>query len=294
MSDFHMGYKGFDAIAALNFLKTHQPQKLYLLGDIIDGWKLEARWYWCQAYSDLIDYIFEMIDRGVKVYYCPGNHDEKMRDLIILPARIYFSHKFGFHIDEGFVYETKQGKRLRLIHGDQFDGRIRRRFSLPLDRLYDLIIDKGLIKPKIQKTIKDGQKKRWSLREAISQNGTHYLNKRTIKAAYKSIEKDYDGIIYGHSHVPNLEFKTDDKLIGNSGAWTLRSAINKNHHAIIETLDGELQLLQWPVTKKAEKDILSPVQTIRNITAQNPNTKKIAKLIYQLWCGGINFPFNRK
>ena len=121
MSDFHIGYKGFDAHSALNFIQSHDFQYLYLLGDIFDGWKLEKRWYCNQDIVDLIDAIIDKKKQGVKIMLTPGNHDEHFRNFRTLPMRYYYSKKWGVKIEEEFVHNAADGKKYLALHGDQFD-----------------------------------------------------------------------------------------------------------------------------------------------------------------------------
>ena len=47
-SDLHLGTPGCQAAALLDFLRAHPSDYLYLVSDIVDGWKLRRKWYWPQ------------------------------------------------------------------------------------------------------------------------------------------------------------------------------------------------------------------------------------------------------
>ncbi|PJA14877.1 MAG: alpha-mannosyltransferase [Elusimicrobia bacterium CG_4_10_14_0_2_um_filter_63_34] len=115
LSDIHLGTRGCKADYLLDFLKNNESDRLYLVGDIIDGWALKKSWYWPQAHNDVIQKVLRKARKGTKVVYVPGNHDEGMRDFLGL--------RFGgVRVVREAVHKTADGRRLLVIHGDQFDG----------------------------------------------------------------------------------------------------------------------------------------------------------------------------
>ncbi len=42
LSDLHLGTKGCQADVLLDFLKTYDADTIYLVGDIVDGWRLKS------------------------------------------------------------------------------------------------------------------------------------------------------------------------------------------------------------------------------------------------------------
>lgn len=284
MSDFHMGYKGFDAPAAINCLQSHDFRILYLLGDIVDGWKLEKRWYWNQDYTDLIDYLVDLQKDGVKIFITPGNHDEKLRDPLAVVARPFIRMKYHIRIDDHFVHEANDGKRYLMIHGDQFDRRIVRGPSKPLDRLYTYLTENSIIPPRIETTKdNDGFEKRWSLGKAIARNGQSILNRFTEAAAYRIIKDNYDGIMYGHSHV-SMHIRRDGKNIINCGSWTLKKkSANDFHTCVVEHHDGTTELVQWEMMRRKKSHPHTKNIEIDDITARHKETKQIIKMIYDIW-----------
>ena len=75
ISDIHLGTRGCQAEAVTEFLKLNTCDNLYLVGDIVDGWRLNKRWYWPQSHSNVIRRILTHAKRDTKVYYLIGNHD---------------------------------------------------------------------------------------------------------------------------------------------------------------------------------------------------------------------------
>ena len=115
ISDVHLGTPGCQAEELLEFLKEHESDYLYLVGDIIDGWQLRRRWYWPQAHNDVVQKLLRRARKGCKVIYVPGNHDEF--------AREFLNHQFGgVEVVEEAIHQTADGKYLWIIHGDYFDA----------------------------------------------------------------------------------------------------------------------------------------------------------------------------
>src|SRR5687768_589913 len=115
ISDIHLGTPGCKAEFLLDFLKWNDSDSLYLVGDIIDGWRLKKGWHWQQSHNDVIQKVLRKARKGTRVIYVPGNHDEFARD--------YVRHAFGgIEVVREAVHRTADGKRLLVTHGDLFDG----------------------------------------------------------------------------------------------------------------------------------------------------------------------------
>ena len=115
ISDVHLGTSGCQANYLLDFLKHNEADQFYLVGDIIDGWRLRRSFYWPQAHNDVVQKLLRKARKGCRVVYVPGNHDEFARD--------FLGHSFGgVEVLEHAVHITADGKKLWVIHGDYFDG----------------------------------------------------------------------------------------------------------------------------------------------------------------------------
>src|SRR3984957_7493712 len=115
ISDIHLGTRGCRADLLLDFLKHTQSEYLYLVGDIVDGWHLRKRWYWPQAHNDVVQKVLRRAKHGAQVFFIAGNHDEFARGFCGL-------HFGGVFVTNEAVHETADGKRLLILHGDQFDA----------------------------------------------------------------------------------------------------------------------------------------------------------------------------
>ena len=80
ISDVHLGTRGCNATLLVDFLRAVECETLYLVGDILDGWRLRKGWYWPDAHNEVIRRILKMAHRGTRVVFIAGNHDEMLRD----------------------------------------------------------------------------------------------------------------------------------------------------------------------------------------------------------------------
>lgn len=241
LSDFHIGAKTFNAPALLDFLRKTESQTLYLVGDIIDGWKLNKRWYWNEVISEIFDELFRKAHAGTKIIYITGNHDEKVRELSLL-TRMRYARRLSIQIKNRIIHKTMEGREFLVIHGDQFDRAILRgRVSRISDRLYDVITN-IFSKNKSPTIIIDGATKRFSLSKFLSYHGQialNILNNYESALVREAKRSDVEGIICGHTHIP--AFKTIKNITyANCGSW-----LKQSQNAVVETLQGKLEPLEW-------------------------------------------------
>ncbi len=114
LSDIHLGTKGCQAELLLDFMREVDADEIYLVGDIVDGWKLRSGWYWPQSHNDVVQKLLRKVRKGSRLVYVPGNHDEFLRDFLDM-------HFGGIEIQDQVLHEAADGKRYLVIHGDQFD-----------------------------------------------------------------------------------------------------------------------------------------------------------------------------
>ena len=118
ISDVHLGARGCQAAMLLDFLRETESDTLYLVGDIVDGWRLKRWWYWPQTHNDVVQKLLRKARKGANVIYIPGNHDAF--------ARRYIGYRFGgVEVLRETVHETADGRRLLVMHGDEFDVVVR-------------------------------------------------------------------------------------------------------------------------------------------------------------------------
>lgn len=233
ISDLHLGTPGCQAEALLAFLKAYPSERLYLLGDIIDGWQLRRRWYWPQSHNDVVQKILKRARKGCKVVFIPGNHDEF--------ARHFTGHHFGgVEVLREAVHTTLEGKRLWLIHGDHFDGVIQYAKWLAYvgDNLYELTLRLNTHFNSLRAKLGLPY---WSLSRYLKhkvKSAVSYVNKFEEAVAAEARERGHDGVVCGHIH--HAEMRTiDGTLYCNDGDWV------ESLSALVEHTDGRLEVLHW-------------------------------------------------
>lgn len=135
LSDIHLGSPGCQALYLLDFLRAHNAETIYLVGDILDGWHLRKGWYWPQEHNDVVQNILLAARKGTRVVYVPGNHDSVSRQFI--------GWSFGgIEVVEDTIHTTAKGLRLWVTHGDLFDAVMQHaRWLAHLDIwLYELLL----------------------------------------------------------------------------------------------------------------------------------------------------------
>jgi len=113
ISDVHLGTRGCKAEFLLDFLHQIDAETIYLVGDIVDGWRL-----WPQSHDDVLQKILHKARRGTRIVFIPGNHDEVFRKYI-------GSHFAGIEVVTDCFHITAGGRRMLVLHGDLFDGIMR-------------------------------------------------------------------------------------------------------------------------------------------------------------------------
>lgn len=281
LSDFHFGYRGADAAAILDCLKSYSPQVIYLIGDIVDGWKLEKRWFWVADYTRVLDALVDHRRRGVKIVYLPGNHDERVRHSNII-ARTQFCLRTGLKICNHLVHRTKDGRKLIVLHGDQFDNLLMRgRLSKFSDRIMEFFTEFfDYHFPRSTPSIMvDGKPRRFSLAKAlVKKSGKFAL--RMLGTMDRAIirlvkRKGLNGLVCGHTHMPKTKMLRQKYFYGNAGTW-----MGYTNTALVETMDGEINLVKWPDMRSQQISI--PASQAVHI-ARHYETALTIRRIRQLW-----------
>ncbi len=243
ISDVHLGSAGCQAEALCDFLKHNSCDKLYLVGDIIDGWRLKKKWYWPQSHTNVIRRILTASKRDTDVIYIVGNHDEFLR------AFLQFRVSFGrVSIRNRAVHEGEDGKRYLVVHGDMFDGMMRpdRKWIMFLgDSLYNMLLWAN--------TKLNGVRRRlgmpyWSLSQALkkrTKRALNYIHNFEDHVADYCRRKQFDGAICGHIHVAEMR-DINGIAYMNDGDWV------ESCTALVEHHDGRWELVEHrPDTMRA-------------------------------------------
>ncbi len=233
ISDIHLGTKGANAEALLGFLKLVDSDKLYLVGDIVDGWRLKRSWYWPQSHNDVIQKILRKARKGTRVVYVPGNHDEFLIG--------YYDNNFGgIEIVEKDIHITANGKRLLILHGHEFDNIIR--YSKWLAFVGDYAYQAALsLNYFFNITRRYFGKDYWSLSSYLKlkvKNAVSFISSFEEAVVKASKKHKVDGVICGHIHHAHVR-EIDEVMYYNDGDWV------ESCTALVEDHSGKLHLIKW-------------------------------------------------
>jgi UDP-2,3-diacylglucosamine pyrophosphatase LpxH len=230
ISDAHLGFRYTRADALLEFLSRHQPEHLFLVGDLIDGWRLRVRWFWPGVYSRIAERVQEMARHGTRVYYTPGNHDDFLR--LDLPRPDWVK------IADHFVHEAADGRRYLVTHGDLFDPVERRLRWLSAigTRAYNGLM---WLNQQLNRFRRRIGWRDWNFCFALKRVSKRMVGafgrfERLLVAHARGLE--CDGVICGHVHFPQISSR-EDVLYCNTGDWVEHAS------ALVELDDGSLQLV---------------------------------------------------
>jgi UDP-2,3-diacylglucosamine pyrophosphatase LpxH len=236
ISDVHLGTKDCKAELLNNFLKHNDCETLYLIGDIIDGWKIQQnKWRWKQSHTNVIRRILGHSKRGTKVIYIAGNHDEFLRPF--LPFGLSFGN---IEIKNQVEHIGVDGKHYLVTHGDLFDGitRLAPWISFLGDKAYDFILSFNTSFNRLRHRFGLGY---WSLSKYLKhrvKKAIDFIFRFETNLALYCKRKGYDGVICGHIHT--AEIKTIEEVIYmNDGDWV------ESCTALVEHHDGRWEIVTW-------------------------------------------------
>ena len=235
ISDLHLGTPGCSADELCDFLKNNTCDRLYLVGDIVDGWALSKKAFWPQSHSNVVRRILTAAKRGTKVYWIVGNHDEVLRNWFD------FRLQFGrIRILNEYIHHAVNGKKYLVTHGDIFDplmnsGKFLMYFG---DFIYTWLMRFNRYVNWVRRKL---NLKYWSLSAYLKSQAKETIDmlfkyKQTMVAYTK--KKGYDGVICGHIHTPAIEVINGIEYM-NDGDWV------ESLTALVETHEGEFKLVKY-------------------------------------------------
>ncbi len=248
ISDIHLGTRGCQAELLLDFIRSIECERLYLVGDIVDGWKLKSGWHWPQAHNDVVQKLLRLARKGVQVIYIPGNHDDRVRDFC-------GAHFGGVLVARDAIHETADGRRFLVTHGDEFDGVVNHAKWLAFlgDWSYRALLALNTHWNLLRRRMGFGY---WSLSAYVKvkvKNALQFIENFEEAVAEEARRRGVDGVICGHIH------KAEMRDIGgifyvNDGDWV------ESCTALVEHEDGRLELIDWakrrdwsPVPRRASR-----------------------------------------
>ncbi|MEZ5975956.1 MAG: UDP-2,3-diacylglucosamine diphosphatase [Planctomycetota bacterium] len=238
ISDLHLGTKGAKTEQLLEFLEAHECERLYLVGDIIDGWVLRKGWYWNESHNQVVSEILRKDQAGTEVVYVCGNHDEFLRSYLGLTLG-------GIRVVAEAVHTMLDGRKLLVLHGDRFDTVIRNAKWLALlgDQAYRvaLWINDGLAFVRRRLGLPYWSLSAWlkgKVKEAVK-----YVDHFGSAVLDHAERHGMHGVVCGHIHKAELR-EERGRIYANDGDWV------ESCTALVETRMGELEIVDWPRKKQ--------------------------------------------
>ena len=233
ISDIHLGTRGCNAALLVDFLRAVDCQTLYLVGDVVDGWRLRKGWYWPDAHNEVVRRLLKMAHRGTRVVFIAGNHDEMLRD--------YAGMSFGgIELALEAIHTTADGRRLLVTHGDTFDGVVlyARWLAFLGDKAYGLMLRANTLVNALRRRLRLPY---WSLSSYLKKrvkNAVQYICSFEEAVAHEAISRGLDGIVCGHIHSAEIR-EIQGITYYNDGDWV------ESCTALVEDFAGAMSIVDW-------------------------------------------------
>jgi len=207
---------------------------MYLVGDIIDGWRLKKKFYWPATHNDIVWRILKRARRGTRIVYIPGNHDEMFRQFTGLSFG-------GVEIRRAAFHDTADGRRLMVLHGDEFDAIMlaHRWLAFIGDAAYHLLMGANVWVNAVRSRLGLSY---WSLSKMAKhkvKNAVEFISRYEQVVARAAGDRGVDGVVCGHIHTAEMRI-FDGVEYFNDGDWV------EGCTALVEHFDGRMEILHWP------------------------------------------------
>jgi UDP-2,3-diacylglucosamine pyrophosphatase LpxH len=233
ISDVHLGTRGCNAEMLIDFLDHVDSETMYLVGDMIDGWRLKKKLYWPASHNDVVWRLMKRTRRGTRVVYIPGNHDEMFRQF----AGLDFG---GVEIRRKAIHETADGRRLLVLHGDEFDAitMAHRWLAHVGDAAYTALMALNRWLNAFRRTFGMPY---WSLSKhakAKVKKSVEFISHFEDVVAHSAGIRGVDGVVCGHIHTAEIR-EIEGVQYYNDGDWV------ESCTALVEHCDGRMEVLHW-------------------------------------------------
>lgn len=234
ISDVHLGTKGCNAEMLIDFLDSVDSETMYLVGDIIDGWRLKKKFYWPAEHNDIVWRLLKRAKRGTRIIYIPGNHDEMFRQF----TGLNFG---GIEIRRAAFHDTADGRRLMVLHGDEFDAVMlsHRWLAFVGDAAYHLMMRLNHWVNAARRALGMPY---WSLSKMAKhkvKNAVEFIGKYEEVVARAASERGVNGVVCGHIHT------AEHRMFGSTEYWNDGDWV-EGCNALVEHEDGQMEILHWP------------------------------------------------
>ncbi len=248
ISDVHLGSKPAKAEFLIDFLRYHDAQKIFLVGDIVDGWRLRRSWHWPSSHNDVVQKLLRKARKGTEVVYIAGNHDEFLRSF----QGVHFG---GIVVADRAVHLGADGNRYLVIHGDQFDQVVHNARWLAYlgDRAYDLAIVVNRVVARIRRVFGWPYWSFSSWAKIKVKKAVKFIGSFQDVLAQEARRAEVEGVICGHIHHAAIETIRGVRYM-NTGDWV------ESCTALAENLDGSFEIIHW--AKVLETEVEQPAPSV--------------------------------
>ncbi len=238
ISDVHLGTRGCKAVALIDFLRVHDFEKLYLVGDLIDIWALRRGIYWPQEHNDVIQKLLRKGRKGTEIIYIIGNHDEFLAK--------FYGNFASVTLQQNDVHVTADGRRILVIHGHELDTIVQNLGWLAHvgDIGYHILMRCNGLVNFFRRRMGLGY---WSLSAYVKaevKNVVSFIGQFEESVVRYSREWNVDAVLCGHIHTPAIR-KIENTDYFNTGDWV------ESCTALVEHFDGRIELLNHPIPSGA-------------------------------------------
>jgi UDP-2,3-diacylglucosamine pyrophosphatase LpxH len=232
ISDAHLGTRGCNATALLDFLRETDFDTLYIVGDLIDIWSLRRGIYWPQQHNDVIQKILRKARKGTRVVYIPGNHDELVTS--------FYGVYGNIEIKQSAIHITASGERILIIHGHELDTVVQnvKWLAFAGDLGYQFLLSLNPLINFVRRRFGLGY---WSLSAYAKRrvkDAVSFIGRFEAAMAHYSERHHVDGVLCGHIHSAAIrEFGNISYY--NCGDWV------ESCTALVEGDDGMIALVNY-------------------------------------------------
>ena len=233
LSDIHLAARACRSCDLLSFLKSHDAPVIYLVGDVIDFWRLRRGPSWRPSQTGVVMELLAKAQNGTRIVYIPGNHDEDLRILAGLTLG-------PLEIRLRAMYETADGRRFLIIHGDEFDTVVNKAHWLAVigDIGYDVAWAANEVLNAVRRSLGLSY---WSLSAYLKYRVKRIVNyavnfETSLVAEARRVGAS--GVICGHIHHASARVIEGIQYM-NTGDWV------DSGTAVVEHFDGRMEIVRW-------------------------------------------------
>jgi UDP-2,3-diacylglucosamine pyrophosphatase LpxH len=231
ISDAHLGTRGCNAPALLDFLRENDFETLYIVGDLIDIWSLRRGIYWPQQHNDVIQKLLRKARKGTRIIYIPGNHDELVAS--------FFGAYGNISIKQSAIHVTASGERILVIHGHELDAVVQnvKWLAFAGDLGYQFLLSLNPFINFVRRRFGLGY---WSLSAYAKRrvkDAVSFIGKFEAAVAHYAERHHVDAVLCGHIHSPAIR-EFGNVTYYNCGDWV------ESCSALVEGDDGIIAMVK--------------------------------------------------